>query len=50
MWSVMMLDRNIITLQTFVLAIIFMGLDEVSQPMMFWATYIFCRNTSWLPW
>jgi hypothetical protein len=30
----MMLDINIITLYVFVLAIIFMGLDEVSKPIM----------------
>jgi uncharacterized membrane protein len=33
-WSVMMLDTTIITLYAFVLGIIFMGLDEVSKPMM----------------
>jgi hypothetical protein len=30
----MMLDRNIIVLTALVLAIIFMGLDEVSKPTM----------------
>jgi hypothetical protein len=32
----MMLDRNIITPYAFILAIIFMGLDEVPKPMMIW--------------
>jgi hypothetical protein len=30
----MTLDRNIIMLYRYVLAIIFMGLDEVTKPMM----------------